>query len=254
MASGCGGAATSRRLSSQALMAVSYVAEGLQGQALAQRHVERAGRQGGQEQLVLGRAGEHGHGRMVLGSGAHHRRAADVDRFHRGFPAHGRVGHRFAERIEVHHHHIDRGDALGLKVGLVGGVIAAGQDAAMDAGVKGLDPAAKDFRGAGVLRHPRDRQARRRQHRGSAAAGEQAEAMAVVEGVGQRHHALLVRHTQKRRGCHVDRDAIATTYAATPRFFPPPPLQCLPITVSMDRTRRSNAWCCCTAGAPTRMI
>ena len=130
------------------------VAEGFQGQLAAQVRIDPAGGQGGQEGVVLAWAGEHRHIGVVFRRGTHHGWAADVDVFDRRGPAHSGIGHRFTEGIEVDHHHIDRIDCLGGQVGLVGGVVALGQDAAMDAGVQGLDPAAEDFGSAGVLSHP----------------------------------------------------------------------------------------------------
>ena len=178
------------------------MAEGFQGQLAAQVRIDPAAGQGGQEGGVLVWAREHRHIGVVLGGGAHHGRAADVDVFDCRGPANAGIGHGFAEGIEVHHHHVDRIDRLGGQIGLVGGVVALGQDAAMDPRVQGFDPAAEDFRGTGVLGHPGHRQARRLQGRGRAATGEQAKAMQPVQGFGQGHQPPLVRHTQKGRRGH----------------------------------------------------
>ena len=119
---------------------------------------------------VLAGAGQHRHVGMVLGRRPHHRRAADVDVFNRGLPAHGRIRHRRLEGVQVDHDHIDRVDALGRQVSLMGGVGAPGQDAAVDARVQGLDPAAQDLGGTGVLGHLGDRHPGRLQGGGGAAA------------------------------------------------------------------------------------
>ena len=68
---------------------------------------------------------------MVLGGGAHHGRAADVDELDR------RVR---GERVQVRDHEVDGVDAVGLQVGQVLGLGAVGQDPAVDLGVEGLDP------------------------------------------------------------------------------------------------------------------
>ena len=78
---------------------------------------------------------------MVLGGGPHHGRTTDVDCFDRLGPAHPRAGNGGLKRIEIHHHQVDRGDAMGGQIRLVGGLIRPGQDAAMDAGVQGFYPA-----------------------------------------------------------------------------------------------------------------
>jgi len=53
------------------------------------------------------------------------------------------------------------------------GQVAAGQQAAVDLGVQGLDPAVHHFREAGVLGHLGDRQAVVGQQLGGAAGGQQ---------------------------------------------------------------------------------
>ena len=177
------------------------VGEGGQGQPAPQRFIRTTGDQGLEEAAVLGRIGEHGHIGMVLGRGAHHRRAADVDVLHSGLPAHLGVDHGALEGVEVHHHHIDRIDRLGGQVGLVGGIGSLRQDAAVDAGVESLDPAPEDFGGAGMFRHLGDRQPGRRQGRRGAAAREDPVAVGQ-QALGQGHQALLIGHTQEGRGGH----------------------------------------------------
>ena len=162
---------------------------------------------------------------MVLGRGAHHGRTADVDVLYCGLPAHLRVSHGALEGVEVHHHHIDRIDRLGGQVGLVGGIGSLRQDAAVDARVQGLDPAAEDFGGAGVLRHLGDRKPGRRQGRRGAAAREDPVAVGQ-QALGQGHQARFIGHTQEGRGGHGgggDRGKGQPTQrqCAAPAFFIP---------------------------------
>ena len=133
--------------------------EGRQGQTAPQGRIQPSRRQGRQEGGVLGGVREHGHIAMVLGGGPHHRRPTDINRLDRGLPIHRRVCNGLAEGIKVDHHHIDGGNRLGLQVGPVAGIVPAGKDAAMDAGMEGLHPTPQDLRGPGVISHPGHRQA-----------------------------------------------------------------------------------------------
>ena len=142
---------------------------------------------------------------MVFGGSPHHGRSADVDLLDGLIPAHIGLGDGGFKRVEIHHHQLDRGDVLGLHVGLVGRVAGAAQDAAMDAWVQGFDATPQDFWGTGVLRHLGDRQPCIRQTFRGAAAGEQLEAMAFHQGAGQRFNPLFVRHTQQSQTGHGDR-------------------------------------------------
>ena len=138
---------------------------------------------------------------MIFGSGAHHGGAADIDVLDRQIPAHIRASDGFAEGIQVHHHHIDGGDALGLEISLVGGLGALGQDAAVDAGMECFHSAAQDFRGAGVFGHLGHGQPGCRQRRGRATTGDQLVA-GGQQSFSQGHQAVLVRHAEQGRGRH----------------------------------------------------
>ena len=180
------------------------MAEGLQGQLAAQLRADGAGGQRLEEGLVLAGAGEHRHVGMVLGGGAHHGGATNVDVLDRQLPGDIRAGDGFPEGVEVHHHHSDGRDPLGLEIRLMGRIGSLGQDAAMDAGVQGFHPAAQDFRGAGVLRHLGDGQASCRQGCCRTAAGNELVARRQ-QPLGQGHQPLLVRHAEQGRGRHGSR-------------------------------------------------
>ena len=173
------------------------VGKGRQGQLAPQGRGD-AGRTRGRQQLQKGRvlagAGQHRHVGVVLGRRPHHRRAADVDVLDCGLPADRRIGDRRFKRIQVDHDHIDRVDALGRQVSLVGGVGAPGQDAAVNARVQGLDPAAQDLGSAGVFSHLGDRHPRGLQGGGGATARNQPVA-GGHQPLGQGHQPLFVGDT-----------------------------------------------------------
>ena len=81
---------------------------------------------------------------VVLRRRPHHGGPPDVDELD------GRIG---GERIEVAHHQVDEADALPLDVGQVVGLRPVGQDASVDGGVEGLDPAAEHLGCAGQVGH-----------------------------------------------------------------------------------------------------
>ena len=63
------------------------------------------------------------------------------------------------ERIEIDHDQVDRLDALRGDRGEVVGPMAPGEDAAVDLGMEGLDPAVHHLGKAGHVRHIGDGQA-----------------------------------------------------------------------------------------------
>ncbi len=95
---------------------------------------------------IVGDAGDDGHVFKVLGGGADHGGAADVDVFDQ--MAEGDAGLRggLLEGIEIDHHHVDGLDAVGGDGGFVLRVAANVEQAAMDAGVQGLHAAVQHLR------------------------------------------------------------------------------------------------------------
>ena len=67
--------------------------------------------------------------------------------------------HRRLERIEVAHDQVDRLDAVFLQRGPVLGIVAHGEDAAVDVRMQRLDPAVEHLRKAGDLGDLAHRQA-----------------------------------------------------------------------------------------------
>ena len=113
---------------------------------------------------------------MVLGGGADHRRAADVDVLDAVVVA-GALRHRRLERIEVDHQEIDRPDAVRRHRRRVFLVVADRQQPAMHLGMQRLDPAVHHLGKAGQLRHVHDRQAGVLDRLGGAAGGDELDAV-----------------------------------------------------------------------------
>ena len=86
---------------------------------------------------------------VVLGSGAYHGGAADINIFN-GFSS-GDAGfcNGFTERIEVHSHQVDACNAMFLHSLHMVRVVTDGQDAAVNHGMEGLYTAVHHFREAG---------------------------------------------------------------------------------------------------------
>ena len=129
---------------------------------------------------------------MVLGRCPNHGRTANINVLDRLIPGDIRTSHRFPEGIQVHHHQINQGDLLLIKISPMGSVITLGQDSAVDPRVQGFHPAAKNLRCPRVLSHLGDRQTCIHQHLGGAATGEQLVAMLPMKRFGQRHQACFV--------------------------------------------------------------
>ena len=117
-----------------------------------------------QHRRVIGRVGDHPDMGEVLSCGARHGRTAHVDQLHRG------VG---GERVEVDHHQIDGGDAVGFQLRHMAGLTAIGQDPAVHDRVQGHHPMPEQGRVTGQLGHISHRHPGRGQRRRGASAGEQ---------------------------------------------------------------------------------
>jgi hypothetical protein len=90
---------------------------------------------------------------MVLRRRADHRRPADVDVLDRVLERAVRLRHRRFERIEVHHHEIDRTDLVRLHLLAVLRVVAPRQQAAVNLRVQCLHAPVENFRRAGEVAH-----------------------------------------------------------------------------------------------------
>jgi hypothetical protein len=146
------------------------------------------------EFLVLG---NHQHMPVVLRRRTQQRHPADVDHLDRLLERAIRVGHSLLERVQVHHHHVDRLDPVRFELPHMLGVVAVGQDAGVDRGVQRLHPAVEHLGIAGDVLDQRDRDAGLTQCPGRAAGGDDLDAEFVVQRAGEVDDAGLVVDTDQ---------------------------------------------------------
>ncbi len=127
----------------------------------------------------------------VLGGGADHRRPADVDVLEGVVQRHAGPGHRLHEGVEIDRYQVDGVDAAPGQLVQVGGLVAAGEDAAVHRRVEGLHAAVQDLE-AGELGDAGDGDAGLGQGLVGAAGAVQLEAE-VGQPAGELDHACLVR-------------------------------------------------------------
>ncbi|MNG96091.1 hypothetical protein D3C79_551460 [compost metagenome] len=149
----------------------------------------------GDHPAVVGGLDHYGHVFVVLGGGAHHGRAADVDVLDRVGQGATRFGHGGGEGVEVDDNHVDGGDIVLGHDGVI--PIATAENATVHLGMQGLDPAIHHLGEARVVGDLGHRQTRVGEQLGGAAGGEQGHAT-LVECLGKFQDASLVRHTQQR--------------------------------------------------------
>ena len=164
--------------------------EGLGSQAAAAGQGEASFSHGGRDVLVPVGAGDHGDGRVVLGGGAHHGGAADVDLLDAGVEG-GAGGDGVGEGVEVDDDQVDGGHPQGGQLVEVVGLAAVGEDAGVDGRVEGLDPTLEALGEAGDLLHRGDGQARGGDGGGGGAGGDDLNA-GVGQGAGERDETGLV--------------------------------------------------------------
>ncbi len=129
---------------------VRGVLEGLDREREARRVADAAGGFEFVEQpRIVGGVDDDGDRGVVLGRGAHHRRAADVDVLDRILEAAIGIGDGLLERVEVDDDQVDRLDAVLAHHRVV--FAAAPEDAAVDFRMQCLDAAGHHLREAGVV-------------------------------------------------------------------------------------------------------
>ena len=94
---------------------------------------------------------------MVLGGGAHHGWAADIDILYRILQRAAFTGNGLGEWIKVNHHHVDWRNPVLLHNAVI--LTATTQNAAVDFRVQGFDASIHHFRETGVIGHFGYRQA-----------------------------------------------------------------------------------------------
>ncbi len=151
----------------------------------------------GQHVGVVGRVGDDGDMRVVLGGGTHHGRPADVDVLDRVFQRAAGLGDGGRERVQVHHHQVDGRDVVLLQRGDMLGQVAARQDAGVHFRLQRLHAAIQHLGEAGVVGDFGDGDAVVGQQFGGAAGGEDLHAE-LVQSLGEFENAGLVRHADER--------------------------------------------------------
>ena len=167
---------------------------------------------------VVGRIDDHGHRFMILGRGAHHRRAADVDVLDGIRVGAVGFGDGLREGIEIHHQQVDGRDVVLRHDGVVDA--AAAQQAAMHARVQRLDAAVHDLGKAGIGADVDYREARVAQGAGGAAGAQQLD-LACGQRAGELDQPRLVGNRQQgpanrdehRRSCSAGEAELAQLLA-----------------------------------------
>ncbi len=141
------------------------------GKAPAGGTGERAGVSGqlGDELRVVGWGADDGNVFKVLGGGAEHRRAADVDVLDQFGGGDAGLGGGLLEGVQIDDDHVDGLDGVGLDGGGVLGVGTNVEDAAVDLGMQRLDAAVEHLREAGEVGDVAHREAGFAEHSGGAA-------------------------------------------------------------------------------------
>ncbi len=102
--------------------------------------------------VIIG-IGDNGDEIMILGGGADHGRAADIDILHQIITAGIRPRQGGGKGVEVDNHQINRADPASLHISAVAGIVTAGQNPAMDRRMQGLDAAIHHLGGTRDIRN-----------------------------------------------------------------------------------------------------
>ena len=147
------------------------------------------------DRVVVGGRSDDRHILKILGGGADHRRPADVDVLDQFFERHAWFGSGFLKGIKIHHHHVDRLNAVLGDSAAVRGILAAVQNASVHLGMQRLDAAVEHLGKAGELGDIFDLDAGVAQQFGGAAGGDQFHAQAG-ELAGEFHQSGFVGHAE----------------------------------------------------------
>jgi len=101
--------------------------------------------------IVIRRIGDHGYESVIFSRRTEHGGSADVDVFHCLFQGATGFGHRFLEAVEIYDRHVDQADVMGTQGFHMVGIVAAGQKAAVDLRMKGLEAAIHHFGEARII-------------------------------------------------------------------------------------------------------
>src|SRR5437763_185487 len=87
----------------------------------------------------------------ILGGGADHRRAADVDILDQFLKLYARLGRGFLEGVEIHDHHVDGSNPMFGDGSDVLRIVAAVQDSSVNFRMQRLDASVEHFGEAGKV-------------------------------------------------------------------------------------------------------
>ena len=132
------------------------VGEGPRREPAALVEREAAVAQRGHHERVRQRVRHDGDARVVLGRGAHHGRAADIDLLDAGVDVRTR-GDRFPERVQVAHQQVERFDTQLAELFHVCRQAQVREQAGVHLRVQRLHPSVEALREPGEVLHPRDR-------------------------------------------------------------------------------------------------
>ena len=138
---------------------------------------------------------------MVLRRRADHRRSADVDVLDRVFQRHAGLGDGLGERVQVDDNQIDRRDVVLDDGRHVLGLVAVGQNPAVDARVEGLDAPFQHLGEIGDVADADDRDARVCQRLRRSARADDLYAPSA-ERLGELDQPRLVRNAHQRPPYH----------------------------------------------------
>ena len=88
---------------------------------------------------------------MIFRRRTHQRRPADIDIFDRFVERNAGARNGLLERVEVHHHHVDRFEAMTFHLALMGQIGALREDAAVDLRMQRLHASTENFRKIGEV-------------------------------------------------------------------------------------------------------
>ena len=162
-----------------------FEAEGVGGLAVVGPHLI-------EDFVVLGGVCDDDDGAVVFGGGADHGGTADVDVFDRFGEGAIWLGNGGFERVKVDADKVDGLDVVLFHGGEVGGVVAEGEETAVDEGVEGFDAAVHHFGEAGEIGDVFHGETSITEGFGGAAGGDEFDVEFGLEGLGECDDAGLV--------------------------------------------------------------
>jgi hypothetical protein len=167
---------------------------------------------------IVGRVANHRDEAVILGRRAQHGRSADIDVLDGILELDVGLGDRFPEGVQVHSHHVDGLDGVGLHLRAVFLAVAHAQKSSVDLRMQGLHPAVEDFRRARVVRNGdrRDPLVRQELQRASGAQDPESRGM---QPLGEFQQSGLVGYAEEGRFPLV-RTSLATIGTGHSKSFP----------------------------------